>query len=128
MAPALASSTSHSSAALSTATSSGAYPPRTGPRTWEALPAIAYGFVIYPLTPAKPVRRQSRSTPLVNGAGSSGLAPNGLSTLREEPETELQFEDANEYSEQATLEIGDEVYAFEKLVPETRGAPVWYRG
>lgn len=99
---------------------------RPGPRAWEALPAIAYGFVTYPLTPTKPLRRQSRLSPSANGHSQSGH--NGLSTLREEPEIDQSFEDALQYTEQATLEIGDEVYAFEQLVPETRNGSVWYRG
>lgn len=125
MAPALSphSTSTVSSTSIANATSVSARP---GPRAWEALPAIAYGFVTYPLTPTKTVRRQSRQTPLGNG-GVGHFGPNSLSTLREEPETELMLDDI-EYSEQATLEIGDEVYAFEKLVPETRNGAVWYRG
>jgi len=101
-------------------------PPRPGTHVWEALPAIAYGFVTYPLTPSKPLRRQSRLATSSNGGHYVG--PNGLHTLREETENELQHEDAFEYSEQATLEIGDEIYAFERLAPESRNGTVWYRG
>jgi dedicator of cytokinesis protein 3 len=121
MAPLSSQSTGNAAApGLSTA------PSRPGPRVWEALPAIAYGFVIYPLTPSKPLRRQSRLATSSNGGHHVG--PNGLHTLREETENELQYEDAFEYSEQATLEIGDEVYAFERLAAESRNGPVWYRG
>lgn len=62
----------------------------------------------------------------MNG-GSSALSPNGLSTLREEPEIDQSMDDALEYSEQAALEIGDEIYAFERL-PDARNGTVWYRG
>lgn len=121
MAPTLSSqSAGNAAAGLSTV------PPRPGPRVWEALRAIAYGFVIYPLTPSKPLRRQSRLATSSNGGHHVG--PNGLHTLREETENELQYEDAFEYSEQATLEIGDEVYAFERLTAESRNGTVWYRG
>lgn len=126
MAPALSS---HSTSTVSSTSAANAanVSARPGPRAWEALPAIAYGFVTYPLTPTKTVRRQSRQAPLTNG-GTSHHGLNGLGTLREEPEMELPLDDTLEYSEQATLEIGDEIYAFEKLVPETRNGSVWYRG
>lgn len=123
MAPALPSHLTPSTPA-STITNGASVSSRPGPRVWEALPAIAYGFVTYPLTPTKNVRRQSRQVNGVNGH----LGPNGLGTLREEPETDIHLDDAFEYSEQATLEIGDEIYAFEKLVPESRNGSVWYRG
>jgi hypothetical protein len=94
-------------------------PPALGSRlgTWEALGAIAYGFVIYPLNPNKPSRGLSRN-----------LSPSGgLHTLREEPENENDA-DPLQYSDQAALDIGDEVYAFERLVADARSGAVWYRG
>lgn len=98
-----------------TTASTPAYTSRPG--TWEALGAIAYGFVVHPLAPNKPSRPKSKLPAPTTGGG--------LHTLREEPENET---DALQYSDQATLDIGDEVYAFEKLIPETRTGAVWYRG
>jgi hypothetical protein len=123
MSPALSS---HSAGNAAGAAAFSTAPSRPGPHAWEALPAIAYGFVTYPLTPSKPLRRQSRIATSSNGGHHVG--PNGLHTLREETENELQYEDTFEYTEQATLEIGDEVYAFERLIPESRNGSVWYRG
>ncbi|KDQ21902.1 hypothetical protein BOTBODRAFT_169082 [Botryobasidium botryosum FD-172 SS1] len=87
---------------------------RDGSGVWEPLPYIIYGFAIHSLTPNDPrisVYRKSVYPNDYDGASESTGGP------------------APENPFQATLEVGDEVYAFEKFtLPESRGGNTWYRG
>lgn len=78
---------------------------------WEPLPLIVYGYATHPLTPSR------RDTRLSNR--------NRLSTV-----TEASTEDHFILRDVVSLEVGDEVYAFEKYTPRGK-EPVegpWYRG
>lgn len=82
--------------------------PRKG--VWEPLPLIVYGYAIHPLSPSR------RDTRLSNR--------NRLSTV-----TEASSDDPLIHRDVVVLDVGDEVYAFEKYTP--RGKEVegsWYRG
>ncbi len=78
---------------------------------WEPLPLIVYGYAVHPLTPG---RRETRSS-----------SRNRLSTV-----TEASTDDTTGMRDVVTLEVGDEVYAFEKYTPGPREPVegVWYRG
>jgi hypothetical protein len=79
---------------------------------WEPLPLIVYGHAVHPLTPS---RRDTRYSNRTNPR---------LSVL-----TEVSTEEHFINRDIVSLEVGDEIYAFEKYVPrgkETDG--VWYRG
>ncbi|KAF9456631.1 cytoplasmic protein [Collybia nuda] len=78
---------------------------------WEPLPFIVYGYATHPLTPSR------RDTRFSNR--------NRLSTV-----TEASTEDHFILRDVVSLEVGDEVYAFEKYTPRNK-EPVegpWYRG
>lgn len=78
---------------------------------WEPLPLIVYGYAIHPLTPSRrETRLPSRSR---------------LSTV-----TEASTESHAVNRDVVLLEVGDEVYAFEKYTPSAREPVegVWYRG
>lgn len=78
---------------------------------WEPLPLIVYGYATHPLTPS---RRETRLS-----------SRNRLSTV-----TEASTDDHSVMRDVVSLEVGDEVYAFEKYTP-TGKEPVegeWYRG
>ncbi|KAL0956056.1 hypothetical protein HGRIS_002226 [Hohenbuehelia grisea] len=83
--------------------------PRTG--VWEPLPLIIYGYAIHPLTPSRrDTRISSRSRP--------------LSSV-----TEASNDEQLIHRDIVSLDVGDEIYAFEKYTP--RGKEVegeWYRG
>ncbi|KAG6854061.1 hypothetical protein C0991_011039 [Blastosporella zonata] len=78
---------------------------------WEPLPLIVYGYAIHPLSPS---RRDTRIS-----------TRNRLSTVTSaSSEADLLHRDV------VSLEVGDEVYAFEKYTPRSK-EPVegdWYRG
>ncbi|KAF8891672.1 C2 domain in Dock180 and Zizimin proteins-domain-containing protein [Infundibulicybe gibba] len=77
---------------------------------WEPLPFIVYGYAVHPLAPSR------RDTRLSNR--------NRLSTV-----TEASTDDHSVLRDVVSLEVGDEVYAFERYTP--RGKEVegeWYRG
>ncbi|TRM69677.1 hypothetical protein BD626DRAFT_590586 [Schizophyllum amplum] len=77
---------------------------------WEPLPLIVYGYAIHPLSPSRRDTRVSNK--------------NRLSTVTEASSTE---EGGNR--DVVTLEVGDEVYAFEKYTPRGKEVDgVWYRG
>lgn len=80
------------------------------PAMWEPLPLIVYGYAIHPLSPS---RRDTYSTPR-----------NRLSTVTDADADELTFTNV------VNLEVGDEVYAFEKYTPSPREPVdgIWYRG
>ncbi|KAI9456498.1 C2 domain in Dock180 and Zizimin proteins-domain-containing protein [Lactarius psammicola] len=77
---------------------------------WEPLPSIIYGYAVHPLSPSH------RDTRISNRPR--------LSTVTEASTTESFI-----HRDVVALEVGDEVYAFEKYIPrskETEG--IWYRG
>ncbi|GAW01788.1 cytoplasmic protein [Lentinula edodes] len=77
---------------------------------WEPLPLIAYGYAVHPLIPS--TRRDTRySTRSHHTIGSADAG------------------DEQIHRDVVSLEVGDEIYAFEKYTPkgkETEG--IWYRG
>ena len=78
---------------------------------WEPLPLIVYGYAIHPLTPSR------RDTRFSNR--------NRLSTL-----TEVSTDDHFTLRDVVSLEVGDEIYAFEKYTPKLKEPVegIWYRG
>ena len=78
---------------------------------WEPLPLIVYGYAVHPLIPS---RRETR-TP----------SRNRLSTV-----TEASTDDHSSMRDVVSLEVGDEVYAFEKYTPSSKEGldGCWYRG
>ncbi|KAG5646304.1 hypothetical protein DXG03_003901 [Asterophora parasitica] len=78
---------------------------------WEPLPLIVYGYATHPLTPS---RRDTRIS-----------SRNRLSTV-----TENSTDDNLVHRDVVSLEVGDEVYAFEKYTPRSKEPVegVWYRG
>jgi len=77
---------------------------------WEPLPLIAYGYAVHPLSPSKRDTRISTRRP--------------MSTI-----TEGSTEDNTVHRDVVSLEVGDEVYAFEKYSPRAKEVEgVWYRG
>ncbi|KAK2467786.1 hypothetical protein APHAL10511_000081 [Amanita phalloides] len=77
---------------------------------WQPLPLIVYGYAIHPLIPSRRDIRLSRSR---------------LSTV-----TEASTDSHALNRDVVALEVGDEVYAFEKYSPVARDPVegVWYRG
>ncbi|KAG2015952.1 cytoplasmic protein [Coprinopsis cinerea AmutBmut pab1-1] len=76
---------------------------------WEPLPLIVYGYAVHPLSPS---RRETRIS-----------TRNRLSTVTEVSVDDQQNRDV------VNLEVGDEVYAFERYIPPNgRETDVWYRG
>ncbi|KAF8894918.1 cytoplasmic protein [Gymnopilus junonius] len=78
---------------------------------WEPLPLIVYGYAVHPLSPSRRDTRHSRG--------------HRLSTV-----TEASADDHSVMRDVVTLEVGDEIYAFEKYTPGPREQVegVWYRG
>ncbi|KAI0633627.1 cytoplasmic protein [Trametes polyzona] len=84
-----------------------------GPRkgVWEPLPLIIYGYAVHPLSPVN-----RRDTKLSSRTGRGSV-----------------FTDASEdhlvHRDVVSLEVGDNVYAFEKYTPRDKEVEgVWYRG
>ena len=78
---------------------------------WEPLPLIVYGYAVHPLSASRRDTRYSNRT-------------TRLSTV-----TENLTDDHLVHRDVVSLEVGDEVYAFERYTP--RGKEVdgmWYRG
>lgn len=76
---------------------------------WEPLPLIVYGYAVHPLSPSRRDTRYSNRT--------------RLSTVTEASNDELVHRDV------VSLEVGDEVYAFEKYTPKGKEVEgIWYRG
>ncbi|TFK54047.1 hypothetical protein OE88DRAFT_1654527 [Heliocybe sulcata] len=81
-----------------------------GKGVWEPLPLIVYGYAIHPLSPSHRDTRISNRT--------------RLSTV-----TESSTFDNVQYKDVVPLEVGDEIYAFEKYTPKGKECEgVWYRG
>lgn len=76
---------------------------------WEPLPAIIYGFATHPLIPASVPRSQTKQL--------------FLSIEGDEESYELPL---NPF--QVPIEVGDEVYAFERYVSPDPKLSAWYRG
>lgn len=77
---------------------------------WEPLPLIVYGYAVHPLSPSKRDTRISSRRP--------------MSTI-----TEVSDGEVGGHRDVVSLEVGDEVYAFEKYTPRGKEVEgVWYRG
>ncbi|EJD03246.1 cytoplasmic protein [Fomitiporia mediterranea MF3/22] len=77
---------------------------------WEPLSLIVYGYAIHPLSPGQRDTRVSGRTAR-------------LSTVTEGSEGDFPHRDI------VSLEVGDEIYAFEKYTPKGKECEgVWYRG
>ena len=77
---------------------------------WEPLQHIAYGFAIHSLSPSRRDTRLSGRTRISTFTDASG-------------EEHLVHRDV------VSLEVGDEVYAFEKYTPRDKDVEgIWYRG
>ncbi|KAG1865874.1 C2 domain in Dock180 and Zizimin proteins-domain-containing protein [Suillus subalutaceus] len=77
---------------------------------WEPLPLIVYGYAVHPLSPSKRDTRLSSRRP--------------MSTI-----TEGSADESGVHRDVVSLEVGDEVYAFEKYTPRGNQADgIWYRG
>lgn len=78
---------------------------------WEPLSLIVYGYAIHPLTPSLRDTRVSHRTP------------------RSSTVTEASNEDHFGHRDVVSLELGDEIYAFEKYTPKGKECDgPWYRG
>ena len=76
---------------------------------WEPLPLIVYGYAVHPLSPSRRDTRISRAR---------------LSTV-----TEASNDEHMAHRDVVALEVGDEVYAFEKYTPKGKEVEGdWYRG
>ena len=91
---------------------------------WEPLPAIIYAVVIHPLELLKNAEGYTiRPEDLGIDPPEHGDT-NALQTLPED----LEPEDPVANPHLVPLEIGDEIYAFEKFVPDVRHGAEWYKG
>lgn len=87
-----------------------ATPPIARHGVWEPLSLIVYGYAVHPLSPA---HRDTR----VSGRTAR------LSTVTDGSEGEFANRDV------VALEVGDEIYAFERYTPKAKECEgVWYRG
>lgn len=78
---------------------------------WEPLPLIVYGYAIHPLSPSRRDTRMSNRTRLSTFTEASTNSDN------------LGHRDV------VSLEVGDQVYAFERYTPRAKEVEgVWYRG
>ncbi|KAF8521278.1 cytoplasmic protein [Hysterangium stoloniferum] len=81
---------------------------------WEPLPAILYGYAIHPLSTSQ--RRESLHDSKANG---DSRTLNGVKDQEESASHEMIV----------ALDVGDDVYAFERYVPKGKEADgIWYRG
>ena len=88
-------------------------PPTAAQRrgVWEPLSLIVYGYATHPLSPT-----HHRDTRVSNRTR--------LSTV-----TEGSNDEGFSHRDVVALEVGDEVYAFEKYVPKGKECDgIWYRG
>lgn len=87
-------------------------PQRRG--VWEPLPAILYGYAVHPLSTGQ--RRDSLQDSKVNGDS------------RRHSDVKDQDDSASNDMIVA-LDVGDDVYAFERYVPKAKEVDgIWYRG
>ncbi|KIY44576.1 hypothetical protein FISHEDRAFT_51256 [Fistulina hepatica ATCC 64428] len=83
--------------------------------SWEPLPLIVYGYAIHPLSPS---RRDTRAT----------MASRNRLSVVTEASTDTEHM-AFSHRDVVSLEVGDEVYAFEQYTPRSKETDgVWYRG
>ena len=76
---------------------------------WEPLPLIVYGYAVHPLSAS---RRETH------------ISRRRLSTV-----TEASNDEHMANKDVVSLEVGDEVYAFEKYTPQGKEVEgIWYRG
>lgn len=81
---------------------------------WEPLPAILYGYAVHPLSTGQ--RRDSFRDSKVNSDSRR------LSGVKDQEDTT-----ANDMI--VALDVGDDVYAFERYVPKAKEVDgIWYRG
>ncbi|THV06807.1 cytoplasmic protein [Dendrothele bispora CBS 962.96] len=81
---------------------------------WEPLPLIVYGYAVHPLTPSRRDTHYSSRT----------TKDHRLSSV-----TEASNDDHLVNRDVVSLEVGDEVYAFEKYTPKGKEVDgIWYRG
>lgn len=81
---------------------------------WEPLPAILYGYAVHPLSTGQ--RRDSLQDSKVN---SDTRTPNGLKDQDDSCSNDMIV----------ALDVGDDVYAFERYVPKGKEVQgIWYRG
>ncbi|KAF4598371.1 hypothetical protein EYR38_006773 [Pleurotus pulmonarius] len=79
---------------------------------WEPLPLVVYGYAIHPLTPSS-----KRDTRISHRAQRLSVV------------TEASADDHLAHKDIVSLEVGDEVYAFEKYTPKGKEVEgEWYRG
>jgi dedicator of cytokinesis protein 3 len=83
---------------------------------WEPLPLIVYGYAIHPLSQSRrDTRRDTRSSNRTR-----------LSTYTDVSGT---TDDHLVHRDVVSLELGDEVYAFERYTPKGKEVEgIWYRG
>lgn len=78
---------------------------------WEPLPLIVYGYAVHPLSPNR------RDTKFSN------------KTIRSSIYTDASGEEHLVHRDVVSLEVGDNVYAFEKYTPRDKEVEgTWYRG
>ncbi|KAI0940660.1 hypothetical protein AcW1_003797 [Taiwanofungus camphoratus] len=88
-------------------------PPGQRKGVWEPLPLIIYGYAVHPLSPNR------RDTKLSNRTR--------LSTFTNT--TDASGDEHLVHRDVVSLEVGDNVYAFEKYTPKDKEVEgVWYRG
>lgn len=93
---------------MPTAPSRPATPGRGG--VWEPLPSIIYGYAVHPLSPSHRDTRIS-SRPRLSNVTQASTASSFI------------------HRDVVALEVGDEVYAFEKYTPRGKETEtIWYRG
>ena len=78
---------------------------------WEPLPLIIYGYAVHPLSPVN--RRDTKLSSLTH-----------ISTW-----TDASGDEHLVHRDVVQLEVGDNVYAFEKYIPRDKEVEgIWYRG
>lgn len=78
---------------------------------WEPLPLIIYGYAVHPLSPVN--RRDTKLSSRTH-----------ISTF-----TDASGDEHLVHRDVVSLEVGDNVYAFEKYTPRDKEVEgVWYRG
>ncbi|PCH43835.1 cytoplasmic protein [Wolfiporia cocos MD-104 SS10] len=95
--------------------STDAGPPPIGQRkgVWEPLPLIVYGYAVHPLSPN---RRDTKMSSRTRGSTFTST-------------TDASGDEHLVHRDVVSLEVGDNVYAFEKYTPRDKEVEgIWYRG
>lgn len=80
---------------------------------WEPLPLIVYGYAVHPLSPN---RRDTKLSSRTRGSTWTST-------------TDASGDDHLVHRDVVSLEVGDNVYAFEQYTPRDKEVEgVWYRG